>query len=142
MLNAFRHDIKLTWIERNNLIAEMDVQMAADDEKKFVFIIVRVPIQLTHSFGQLDVILVQLSNQFRRPGVVEFFKFFCQVDFAHRSTQLADADGVTNLLKIWRGKLPGSLRTLQKFLFDNSRVIDEPMVFIAGRLNELVNVFE
>ncbi len=60
--------------------------LAPEHEKKFVFLLMRVPDQLVAAFGELDQLTVRLGNDLRRLLLVKERELFGNTNFVHDLT--------------------------------------------------------
>src|SRR5262245_63789017 len=102
MLDAARHDEELACVERHATIAKFHDEAAVDDEKQLVFVLVVMPHELALELHELDVLTVQLADDFRVPVGVKQRERVAKVDFTdlrHRTlTVRQKADPTTNAL--------------------------------------------
>ncbi len=87
VLDAFGYDKDFAGPQFNHpvaaigRIAKMQLQPAADDPEQFIFLLMEMPIKLALQLGNLDLLAVQLGNNFGGPAVGERGKFFSNIDF-------------------------------------------------------------
>jgi hypothetical protein len=72
----------------------MDVEMPADDEEEFIFVIVRMPVEFALSLGELDVVLVQFADEFN------FVNFSARFTLLIDLSKFPDADRMADFCKI------------------------------------------
>ena len=94
VLDAPRDDEELTGLERDDLVAEVDLHTALDDEKHLVFRLVMVPDVLVFGFHDLYVLPVELTDDLGDPSFAERVQFFLDVDFFHESLLRDEASAV------------------------------------------------
>ncbi|MCY1383164.1 hypothetical protein D9M69_712610 [compost metagenome] len=71
MLYASRHDQEFVFFQFYSLVAKFHLELAADNHKHLVFVIVLVPDKFSLKLDQLDVLSVQLSDNSWIPIIVE-----------------------------------------------------------------------
>jgi hypothetical protein len=72
--DAARHYEKLARVQRHGAavrISAADVEETTEDKKHLVLMIVRVPGEFALHLGYLDVLIVDLTNDSRRPQLCE-----------------------------------------------------------------------
>lgn len=67
VLNSSRDDEQLTGTECDGAITHLNIELALDDQEEFVRVGVRVPDKLTGEFDHLDLVVIQSSDDLRRP---------------------------------------------------------------------------
>src|SRR5436190_14260382 len=71
MLDAMRDHDELAFLDDLVPIAELHQQPALVHEEKFVLALMKAPDELARELGKLDLHIVNLTGDLRRPGVVE-----------------------------------------------------------------------
>ena len=76
MLDAARHDQKFTGVDGDRMLfacfAVFHREAAVDDEEELIFAVMFVPDEFSGEFDELDVLAVELGDDFGRPMVCEF----------------------------------------------------------------------
>ena len=80
VLDAFRDDEHFSGAEGDAAVAEVDAELAFDDEEGFVSRRVVVPDELALELLDLELVVVHLGDDFRGPEFVELREFVLQVD--------------------------------------------------------------
>jgi len=68
-------------------IPKLHAEAALDDEEHFVLVVVVVPDERPLKLDQLDLLAVQLADDFRLPLLAELRQLLGQVDFFHESSE-------------------------------------------------------
>ncbi len=71
VLHPSRDDQELAFVKFDGPVAEVDAQMAAQDQKELVLVLMVVPDKLALEFDQFDVLPVQLTDDARGPVLAE-----------------------------------------------------------------------
>jgi hypothetical protein len=83
VLHTSRHDEKLALFQHDGMIAEFHPEPALNHQEEFIFGVVVMPDEWTLKLHQLDLLAVQLTNNFRLPVCGEQAELFAQVYFPH-----------------------------------------------------------
>lgn len=84
-----RDDDHFSRIELQYLVFELDGEVSSDDEEQFVLMIVFMSRKSALEFRDFDEISpVQLTDDARRPMLVEFSEFFGQIDLGDHTKQI------------------------------------------------------
>lgn len=75
MLHACRHDEHLPLFKMNLTSAHLDRQRAFKHQEEFIFIRMGVPHEFPFKFRQLDVLTIELANNFRGPSLLKEAQF-------------------------------------------------------------------
>jgi hypothetical protein len=88
MLDAFRHDVHFTFVEADDVIAQVDLHRSSDEDEDFVGFGVGMPDELALDLGQLEMVIVHLGDDARRPEVAELGELVGEVDRGGRHRKL------------------------------------------------------
>jgi len=80
VLDAFGNDVHLTGIEVDGAVAEIEAQMAFEDEEGLVGVFVMMPDEVALKFDELELVVVHLGDHFGGPVVVDEGEFLGEVD--------------------------------------------------------------
>src|SRR6185312_14862586 len=113
VLDAFRHDEQLAFREIDRAVAEIDAQLAVEDDEGLVGVLVVVPDEIAFEPHQLELVVVHLGDDFGRPLLPEEPEFFREIDRAishgllprrrrRASDGRAPAPHPTGIIQWWR----------------------------------------
>ena len=74
MLDSPWHDNHLAGVYRDGVIPKLDLQRALDDDERLVGVSVGMPDELPPGLHQLELVVVQLRDDSRRPMITEAVK--------------------------------------------------------------------
>jgi len=81
VLDAFWHHEELSLLQIDVSVTELDGQFPFRYEKQLIFVLMMMPSKLSLQLGELDVVVIELPCDLRRPVVSEQSKLFREVDF-------------------------------------------------------------
>lgn len=84
MLDALRHNEKLTRAKLDGPVAQLDPQSSFKNEKEVVGVGVRVPNEFALGLHDHNVVPVKVRYDSRLKRLVERRELFCEVNFFHR----------------------------------------------------------
>ena len=82
VLYALRNDEHFTFVQRDRPITKENIEVTFDDDEGFVCIRVVMPNKFTLNFGKFEVIVIELSNDLRRPVFAELGEFFLEINLS------------------------------------------------------------
>ena len=85
VFHSTRDDAEFANIESDDLIAEVNVDVASDHEKHLIFVGVLMPDILAFELHDLDVLAIQLAHDLGNPVLVERREFIGETDVGWRS---------------------------------------------------------
>jgi hypothetical protein len=87
VLDTPGNDVKLTLIELDVAVAQLDREMPFEDKEEVVGFVVLVPDELTLHLDDPHVLVVELGDDLRLPVLIEELQLLAQVDrFADRTS--------------------------------------------------------
>ena len=84
MFDAPGDDQELPFLQPDLTITELHDEASLHDQEEFVLVVVAVPDELAPELDELDVLAVQLADDFGTPVVVEEGQLLVQVHLADR----------------------------------------------------------
>jgi len=79
VLHAPGNDEELAFVEFDDPVAKVDRQVAVEDQKEFVLVLVMVPDELTFQLGEFDMLSVEFTDDSGAPVFSELLEFFGEV---------------------------------------------------------------
>jgi len=83
VLDPAWNDEELARIKRDDALAEMDFEMALENEEQLVFVLVVVPHELALELDELHVLAVELADDARTPVLRELPELLGEVYLLH-----------------------------------------------------------
>src|SRR6185503_9205301 len=71
VLDAARHDDQFAGADDLEMVPKIHAKLAADDEEQFVFDVVMMPDEVAFELDDLDLLAVEVGDDFRRPVLVD-----------------------------------------------------------------------
>src|SRR5262245_36363434 len=71
MYYSARHDTKFAFVQRHDSIAKMNVNMALQDQKELVLMLMMMPDIFAFEFNQLDRLAIELTHNLGNPHFAE-----------------------------------------------------------------------
>lgn len=83
VLYAAGYDKKFIFLQEDCLVAQFHLELAFDDIKHFIFMLMFMPDKFALEFDKLDVLTVELACDAGIPVIVDEGKFFREIYFFH-----------------------------------------------------------
>ena len=77
------NDEEFALLDPDPPVAELHVEPPLDDQEKFVFLLVVVPLEGAAELDQLDLLAIEFPNDLGLPMIAEKSELFFQVDLLH-----------------------------------------------------------
>jgi hypothetical protein len=91
MLHAMRNDQELSFFNPDLPIPELHAEATLHNHEKLVLMVVMMPNEGPLKLNELDLLAVQLADDFRTPVSIETSEFVSEIDLFHRYVARASA---------------------------------------------------